>query len=208
MTGAKRAPSPNLFFLQQFLARPRMVGSVIPTSRAAIAALLDPVVWGEAHCVVEYGPGTGVFTRELLRRMGPRARLVAIDTNPVFTDYLRRSIRDPRLICVDGSAADVCAILREQRLGEADYIVSGLPFSTLPPPIADGIMDATAQALRPGGAFLVYQYSSFVLPLLRHRFPRIAQGKVWRCIPPATLFWAWKDDAVTFASCAENLVVA
>lgn len=208
MTRDRRVASPNLFFLQQFLARPRMVGSVIPTSAAAVRALLAPVAWRDARCVVEYGPGTGVFTRALLRRMGPDARLVAIDTNPIFIDYLRRAIDDPRLICVKGSAADVSAILQDHGLDEADYVVSGLPFSTLPRPVADAIMDATARVLRPGGAFLVYQYSRFVLPLLRHRFRDIDQSKVWRCIPPANLFWAWKGAAVNRACAAESLAVA
>jgi len=208
MTGARRAPSPNLFFLQQFLARPRAVGSVIPTSAAAIRALLDPVDWRAVRCVVEYGPGTGVFTRELLRRLGPNARLVAIDTNPVFIDYLRRTIRHPRLSCVHGSAADVGAILRREGLDEADYVISGLPFSTLPHAVASAIMDETAGALRPGGAFLIYQYSRFVMPMLRQRFMTIDTDKVWRCIPPAHLFWAWKEAALSSAVSDGNLVLA
>lgn len=208
MTRTSRVASPNLFFLQQFLARPRMVGSIIPTSTIAVRALLDPVDWENVRCVVEYGPGTGVFTRELLRRLGPKARLVAIDTNPIFIDYLTRAIDDPRLICVNGSAADVCDILHDHGLDAADYVISGLPFSTLPRPIADAIMDATAQALRPGGAFLIYQYSRFVLPFLRHRFRSVDQSKVWRCIPPASLFWAWKGTVVSRACADENLAVA
>ena len=209
MTGRKQVPSPSLFFLQQFIARPRMVGSVIPTSRTAVRALLDPIAWDGVRCVVEYGPGTGVFTRELLRRLGPDARLIAIDTNPIFIDYLRRAIPDPRLACVEGSAADVAAILRSHGFEQADHVISGLPFSTLPSAVAHAIMDATAHALRPGGAFLIYQYSRFVLPFLRDRFRRIDQGKVWRCIPPARLFWAHKGAPVSRAAVAdENLVGA
>jgi len=193
MTRTSRVASPNLFFLQQFLARPRMVGSIIPTSTVAVRALLHPVSWEGVQCVVEYGPGTGVFTRELLRRLGPDARLVAIDTNPIFIDYLTRAIHDPRLICVNGSAADVCEILRDHGLDAADYVVSGLPFSTLPRPVADAIMDATAQALRPGGAFLVYQFSPKVRDFIAPHFERIDHGFEFWNVPPAQLYWAWKD---------------
>jgi len=156
----------------------------------AIRALLKSIDWRAARCVVEYGPGTGCFTRALLSRLGPEARLIAIDTNPVFTAFLRSAIHDPRLIVVDGSAADVEAILAAHGFDHADYVISGLPFSTIPRQIALAIMDATARAVRPGGAFLLYQYSLFVLPMLRERFQRVDLGRAWRCIPPARLFVA------------------
>ncbi|WP_349356832.1 class I SAM-dependent methyltransferase [Sphingobium nicotianae] len=191
--------SAKLFFLKEFFRDPRAVGSVIPTSRAAIDALLDPVDWSRVRTVVEYGPGTGVFTREILSRIRPSARLVAIDTNRVFIDYLRDVIADDRLVCVHGSAADVEAILA--RCGEhaADYVISGLPFSTLPGAITDAIMDSTCRAIRPGGAFLVYQYSLFVMPMLEARFDRVQLGRVWRCTPPARLFWAHRSMASAFS---------
>lgn len=195
MTAARRKRSSAFFFFQQFLKEPRAVGSVIPTSRTTIQALLDPIDWRGVQCVVEYGPGTGVFTRALLARVGPDARVVAIDTNPVFTDYLRRAIHDARLIVADGSAADVEKILASNGLDHADYVISGLPFSTLPHRVASAIMDATARAIRPGGAFLVYQYSLFVLPMLRLRFRTVDVARAWRCVPPARLFRAWRAGA-------------
>jgi phospholipid N-methyltransferase len=183
-----------------------MVGSIIPTSHTAVCGLLDPIDWKNVRCVVEYGPGTGVFTREILRRIGPEACLIAIDTNEVFIDYLRSAIDDRRLICVHGSATDVEAILAEHGHAQADYVISGLPFSTLPRPVADSIMDATQRAIRPGGAFLIYQYSRFVLAMLEARFGPIDTGKVWRCIPPAHLFWAWKKaDSISSAFSGESL---
>jgi phospholipid N-methyltransferase len=197
-----RPPSPALFFFHQFVRSPGTVGSVVPTSRAAIRALLEPIDWANARLVVEFGPGTGVFTRALLALMHPDARLVAIDTNPVFIDWLGRAIDDPRLILIEGSAADVGALLAARGLGAADYVVSGLPFSTIPGRIAHAIMDATASAIRPGGAFLVYQYSLFVLPMLRARFAQIEVERAWRCVPPARLFRAWRGDDGAFSPAA------
>lgn len=185
--------SPRSFlFFRQFLKSPASIGSVVPTSRAAVGRLIGTMDWSKVRCVVEYGPGTGVFTRALLAEMAPEARLVAIDTNPAFTRHLRRTIHDPRLILVDGSAANVETILAVHGFDGADVILSGLPFSTIPRDVARSIMDATARALRPGGAFLIYQYSLFVLPMLRARFGRVDVGRVWRCIPPARLFKAWR----------------
>ena len=105
-------------------------------------------------------------------------------------------------------AADVEDILAREGFEAADYIISGLPFSTLPPEVADEIAAATARAIRPGGKFLVYQYSRFVLSRLERFFGHVDQDIVWRCIPPARLFWACKDQeqgATVELSGAESL---
>lgn len=194
MTATALVMSPKILFLKQFIRHPRMVGSVIPTSDIAIQALLDPVDWTAVRCVVEYGPGTGVFTRKILEKLGPDACLIAIDTNPAFIQHLRADVPDRRLVCVEGSAADVETILSANGFEAADYIVSGLPFSTVPSGVADDIAAATSRAIRPGGMFLVYQYSRFVLSRLERNFGDVEQAIVWRCVPPARLFWARKGD--------------
>ena len=114
-----------------------MVGSIIPSSRVLIEKMLDPVDWANTKLFVEYGPGVGTFTRPILDQLNPDSTLVTIDTNPDFTRYLKESIDDPRLVPVTGSAADVEKILADRGLGEADYVLSGLPFSTLPPGVGE-----------------------------------------------------------------------
>jgi phospholipid N-methyltransferase len=189
----RRSASPHWQFLRGFLKHPVMVGSVIPSSRILIERMLKPVDWENTKLFVEYGPGVGTFTRPVLDKMAEDATLIAIDTNPDFVKYLRRSIHDPRLVPVNGSAADVEAIVREHGFESADYVLSGLPFSTLPPGVGDDIAQATAQVIRPGGAFLVYQFSPKVLDFLKPHFGRIDRGFEWINVPPATLFWANKD---------------
>jgi len=189
----RRSPSPHWQFLRGFLKNPVMVGSIIPSSRVLIEKMLRPVDWENTRLFVEYGPGVGTFTRPILDRLRPDATLLTIDTNPDFTSYLKKSIDDPRLVAVTGSAADVEKILAERSLGEADYVVSGLPFSTLPPGVGEAIAEATAQMIRPGGAFLVYQFSPKVRDFIEPHFDRIERGFEWVNVPPATLFWAYKD---------------
>src|SRR3546814_7087364 len=73
------------------------------------------------------------ITRPILNRLKPDAKLIVIDTNPDFCEYLRHEFNDPRLIVANRSAADLGAILAEHGCEGADYVISGLPFSTLPP---------------------------------------------------------------------------
>jgi phospholipid N-methyltransferase len=188
----RRGPSPRWQFLRGFFKHPKMVGSIIPSSRVLIDRMLRPVDWGTTRLFVEYGPGVGTFTRPILELLGPDAKLVTIDTNADFTKYLSKSIDDPRLIAVTGSAADVDKILAERGLGQADYVLSGLPFSTLPPGVGDAIAEATSRVIRPGGAFLVYQFNPKVKDFIEPHFDKIERGFEWINVPPATLFWAWR----------------
>jgi phospholipid N-methyltransferase len=189
----RRSESPRWQFLRGFIKNPVMVGSIIPSSRVLIDKMLRPVDWEKTRLFVEYGPGVGTFTRPILDRLGPDAKLVTIDTNAEFTRYLKEAIDDPRLIAVAGSAAEVEKILADRGLGEADYVLSGLPFSTLPPGVGDAIAKATANVVRTGGAFLVYQFSPKVRDFIAPYFERIDRGFEWINVPPATLFWAYRE---------------
>ena len=187
------APSPWGMFFRGFLKRPVMVGAVAPSSRFVINKMLAPVDWENTKLFVEYGPGVGTFTRPILDRLAPDAKLIVIDTNPDFIRYLKQSIPDPRLIAIQGSAADVKQIVADHGFEHADYISSGLSFSTLPPGVGDAIAKATREVIRKGGAFLVYQYNPRVKNFLTPHWSHIDHAMEWINIPPAQLWWAWND---------------
>jgi phospholipid N-methyltransferase len=180
-------------FLKGFVKHPVMVGSIIPSSPTLIAHMLRPVEWDKTNLFVEYGPGVGTFSRPILEQLPGDATLIAIDTNPDFIDYLRQDIRDSRFLPVLGSAADVEDIIRAHGFDHADYVLSGLPFSTLPQGVGPAIAAATHRVLRPGGAFLVYQFRARARDFLAAHFGRIDKGFEWVNVPPCFLFWGWKD---------------
>ena len=189
----RNALGPWGVFLEGFLKHPGMVGSIIPSSRFTITKMLAPVNWDECKLFVEYGPGVGPFCRPVLERMRRDAQLIVIDTNPLYIDYLKRTIGDSRFIAVNGSAADVEDIVRAHGHDHADYVLSGLPFSTLPDGVGPAIAAATHRVLRPGGAFLVYQFSAKARDFMARHFTRIDNGFELFNILPCQLFWGWKD---------------
>jgi phospholipid N-methyltransferase len=186
----RKASHPLALFFKGFVKHPAMVGSVIPSSRALIDHMLRPVDWTSVKTFVEYGPGVGTFTLPILERLGPDAELIAIDTNAEFIDHLRHEVADPRLKLVRGSAADVRRIVADLGHDKADYVLSGLPFSTLPAGVGDRIAAETAAVLKPGGAFLVYQFSAKVAEFIAPHFDTVERGFEWLNIPPMRLFWA------------------
>lgn len=182
-------------FFRGFLQHPKMVGSIIPSSRFTIAKMLEPVNWAECKLFVEYGPGVGTFCYPVLERLRGDGALIVIDTNPLYVDYLNRTIADSRFTAVLGSAEDVERIVAAHGHGHADYVLSGLPFSTLPEGVGPEIAAATHRVLRPGGAFLVYQFSAKARDYMAKHFARIEQGFEALNVLPCRLFWGWKDEA-------------
>ena len=91
-----------------------------------------------------------------------------------------------------GSAEDVEAIVRSLGHEQADYVLSGLPFSTLPEGVGPAIAAATHRVIRPGGAFLTYQFSTVARDLTARHFDRVDTGMTWLNVPPCLLAWGWK----------------
>ncbi len=180
-------------FFEGFLEHPVMVGSIIPSSRFTVAKMLGPVKWDECKVFVEYGPGIGTFCRPVLSKLRRDGQLIVIDTNPLYVDYLKRAITDSRFSAVLGSAHEVEEIVRAHGHEHADYVLSGLPFSTLPDGIGAEIAEATHRILRPGGAFLVYQFTAAAREFMARHFARIDQGFEFWNVLPCKLFWGWKD---------------
>jgi phospholipid N-methyltransferase len=185
------SPRPNgntLLFARNFFRHPRMLGSIVPSSRFLIKQLLEPINWARARVIVEYGPGVGGITAEVLRRMRSDATLIAIEMNPDFVGYLKHSIPDARLRVVEGSAVSVEEILRRFGHTRADYIISGIPFSTIPAPLRERILRKTRDVLEPQGAFLVYQFSTRVLQDLKKVFGYVGRRFEPLNVLPAHLF--------------------
>lgn len=172
-------------FLRSFLAHPRRVGAVLPTSRRAVRDMLDLADVRVARHVVEFGAGTGVYTRELLDRLRPDARMLAFEVDTDLAELLERRFPDPRLQVVADSAAEIETYLEG---AHADIIVSGLPFTSLPAQLRRSVLERSRQALIPGGTMLVLQYSPMLEKELRHVFFSVRRRISPFNVPPAFLF--------------------
>jgi phospholipid N-methyltransferase len=189
VNSSKSSASPFFLFARNFLKHPNLVGWMLPSSPFVVDKVLRQVDWANARVIVEYGPGIGTFTTEVLRRMRPDATLIALEINVDFLEYLRASIRDPRLRLVQESAAEVDSVLACMGFTHADYVLSGIPFKTLPHPLRGQIVRKTHSILRPKGSFLVYQLSSVVQPYLEEVFGPVRRDVELLNFIPGRLFY-------------------
>jgi phospholipid N-methyltransferase len=177
--------SERLRFLRAFVAHPRQVGAVLPTSARAVNDMLDLADVGRARLVVELGSGTGSHTGHILDRLAPDARLIAFEIDPGMAEGLRAKLPDPRLRVVTGSAADVAEVLDGQR---PEVVVSALPFTSLPSGLGRTILERTVGVLSPGGTLLVLQYSPLLARELNRLFASVTRKVSPRNVPPAFLY--------------------
>ncbi|MEU1276276.1 methyltransferase domain-containing protein [Streptomyces sp. NPDC005799] len=172
-----------------------MTGAVAASSGRLAAAMTHDIGLDKARLVVELGPGTGVFTEAVLRRIPPAARLVAIELNADLADRLAATHRDGRLSVVHGAAAD----LAEFADGPVDAVVSGLPWTVMPARTREHTLDVVAKSLAPGGRFTTFAYTHAawtppgraLAAALRDRFPTVERtSTVWPNVPPAFVYRA------------------
>jgi len=187
---ARSGASDAMVFALNFFKHPWMIGSFIPSSPFLVRRVLSHVDWPSAETVIEYGPGVGTFTREILRNLPSHGSLIVFETNRDFCRFLERTIDDSRFRVVHGSAEKASEVLRQMNR-PADYAISGIPFRHFPRRLRTSIVKMTHDVLRPGGRFLVYQFSRAVLPILESTFGsvnrefeplNIMPAKVYSCL--------------------------
>ncbi len=175
-------------FVSEFVANPATTGSLLPSSRFLTYRMLRSIDWRRARVVVELGPGVGCFPREILARMHPKARLLAIELNPRFAEMLADSIRDPRLQVAVASALTLDEQVESIGATHVDCIVCSLPFANMPPDIRYAILRKSKDSLAKKGSLVLFQYRKMLLPLLRRLFPAVRVEYEWRNFPPAIVF--------------------
>jgi phosphatidylethanolamine/phosphatidyl-N-methylethanolamine N-methyltransferase len=188
----------HILVLTKFLRSPRTVGLITPSSRVLAHAMIGSLPVNQPASIVELGPGTGAFTGAILDRVGPKARVLAVDLEPEFIEKVRRAWPSVRAVC--GSAENLEALVAEHGLGQVDHIISGLPFASLPTAMTNRILDGVMHTLRQGGTFTQFQYlHGFGMPpgraFRREMSARMggapARRFVLRNIPPACVF-TWR----------------
>lgn len=173
-------------FAEEFFRDPATVGSLIPSSRELTNKVVEPIDFASAKCIVEYGPGTGVFTDRLVELRRPETVLVLVEVNERFVQLLQeRYAGQPNVHVLHCSADQTGPELQRLGIQGADYVVCGLPFSSLPLTLGWRILDHTRQLLLPDGKLILFQYSQQNKKLFEKFFHLLEEGHVLLNLPPA-----------------------
>jgi len=187
----------NLQFLQAFLKNPLKVGAIAPSSPELAAKMLEGIEPDENNIVLELGAGTGAITKFLRQRIPNKESYLGIELDPNLVKTLNKNFSDLEIVC--GNACEAYAIHKKSGLGRVSYIVSCLPFVSLPSEVSEKILLQASQFMEDGCMFRTFQYAhGYYLPsaikfreFMRNRYGKSRRSKlVVKNVPPAyTLTW-------------------
>lgn len=157
--------SKGLLFLSEFLRSPFRTGALHESPPRVAKMLADELGLERAANVVEFGPGTGPVTREVLGRIPRGCRFFAIEKNPRLAKVFRE--RNPGVDLADGSIEDVRTFVTQRGMGPLDVVVSSVPWILLPKHVQERTIQETIAAMRPGGRFSMITYRHERLKIVR-----------------------------------------
>ena len=170
-------------FLKTFI-KDKDVASVTPTSKHCVKKVCTNINFPAAFTLVEYGPGDGVFSKYILKKMSADSRLILIEANEDFASHLKETINDPRVEVHNKLAGEVESVLNPEDVGNIDYVLSGIPFSFLNKERKRDVLHATKNILKDGGMFLAYQTSGHLKKPVMEVFGNYETDFIPLNIPP------------------------
>lgn len=195
-------------FFSQFTENFTTTGAIVPSSPLLGRAITHPLSRRSSRPVqvLEVGPGTGAFTRQIMKHLRSGDRLEIYELNPRFCEHLRQNLpwehlQSKKIHCRLHNA-DVRHIGRDLQY---DYIVCGLPFNNFEPELVSEILAVLIDRLATNGVFSYFEYnlshefkSKFLKSKDRQRMLRVgkivrsfikqhqfAYRQVWLNLPPA-----------------------
>ncbi|MEO1200597.1 MAG: methyltransferase type 12 [Pseudomonadota bacterium] len=172
-------------FRRQIRKNPLQVMALARSTRW-LASEMVAGLFPENGPVIELGPGTGAFTREILARGIAPANLYLVEINPAFCGHLRATFPGVHVLETSADRLDALPVL------DAQAVISGLPLLSMPPDIQNAILASAFERLAQDG--FVAQFTYGVTPPV-HRNVRKELGltwtvsqRIWRNLPPARVY--------------------
>jgi len=175
-------------FRKQFWKQKRTIGSIVPSSRFLTKKVLQNIDFKNDKIIVELGPGTGVFTHEIIQNMASDCVLIVFEVNDVFFHNLSEEIDDQRVHLIHDSATKINQHLKDLNIRRPDVIISSLPLSAFPSTLRQSILYSTYNTLNAGGKFIQFQYSLQMKTFLQKLYIQVQLSFALFNVPPAFIY--------------------
>ncbi len=174
----------TLLFAWKYVRHPMRNASVTPSSASAARAMLADIDFSRVRTVFELGPGTGVFTAELLKQCVLGTKIILVEIEEKYINLLRERFGD-RVLVEHASVADLETLIQKHG-GKVDLIISGLP--VLIPGVTEGLLASIKKYTNRG---TIYRFFSYVPPIVKRVYRGLPIQKVafvLRNFPPLWVF--------------------
>jgi phosphatidylethanolamine/phosphatidyl-N-methylethanolamine N-methyltransferase len=175
-------------FLSEFIKETKTVGSITPSSKFLMKKMLSKIDFSKDVFLIELGPGTGVFTTEILSRMTKNSKLLSFEINPIFHNQLTSKFKDERLTLICDSAENVKKYIPND-VTTVDGVISSLPLAVIPIRVKLRILNSIIEVLKSNCYFIQFQYSMNAKKILKSRFKDLEIDFTPLNIPPAFVYY-------------------
>lgn len=187
----------NIQFFQAFLKNPLKVGAIAPSSNELVRMMVEDIKPSENAVVLELGVGTGAFTKKLHEITPNENSYLGIELDKNLVKCLRGKFVDMRFM--RGNACQSSTLHKRSKLGKVGYVISGLPFVSMPNEVNESIFKQIERFMDQGCMFRTFQYAhGYYMPsaIKMREFMRTRYGVsrksplIMKNVPPAvTLTW-------------------
>ena len=174
-----------LLFAKNFVKNPLRNASIIPSSVYAGRAMVKNIDFSNIHTVVELGPGTGVFTNELIKRCLPGTKIILIELEKSYIENLKKLFGD-KVVVENANAHVLDEILEKHKVSKLDLLISGLPF--FEEVISKQFIDTIKRHTDSG---TIFRFFTYVPPVAKRVYIKLSIKKitfVLKNIPPLWIY--------------------
>ncbi|MBI2637487.1 MAG: methyltransferase domain-containing protein [Candidatus Sungbacteria bacterium] len=176
-------------FILEALRSFKKIGSVLPSSKYLAERMTKPIPSEFNGTIVELGVGTGVFTKAILGRAGKKCKVVAFESNGKLVQLMKKTVTDPRITFIHDKAQTAAEHLHKLGIPKADYVISGLPLSSMKKTDREDILKTIHRILHADGTYVQFQYFFYSLPHIKKHFKNVKVVYYeTRNFPPAFIF--------------------
>ena len=147
----------NFQFLQAFLKNPLKVGAIAPSSPELAQKMTKDILPDENNIILELGVGTGAITKVLQEIIPDEKSYLGIELDKGLVKSLKKKF--PLLKIIRGNACEVFSLHQKTNLGKVGYIISCLPFVSIPNEIGEIILTEIDKFMEKGCVFRTFQYA-------------------------------------------------
>ncbi len=187
----------NIQFLHAFLKNPLKVGAIAPSSPELAQKMLEGIKPNENSIILELGVGTGAITKFVQGIVTNNESYLGLELDKHLVRSLK--INFPNLKIIRGNACEVYSLHQKSGLGKVGFIISCLPFVSIPNEVGAEILLEIDKFMEKGCVFRTFQYAhGYYFPSaiklrehMRNRYGKAQKSSiVMKNVPPAyTLTW-------------------
>lgn len=180
-----------MFFNKRVMENYSSVWAISRSSKFLYKKMSRDIDFSHDIHIVEYWPGDGIFTDELLKEITPQSKISIFEIDEGFYNFLKEKYKNnPQ---VDVYKEDVCNIKKYFCENSIDYIVSSLPLAFIKKNTVWEILAESKNILKSNGFFIQYQYFLQNKDQIKTFFPKIKYRFTLLNFPPAFVYICNKD---------------